>query len=209
MGGDETIAVPTWGIDAEDLIQDFRAAQTEYDEGEQRIYTGVPLMIERGEGPEVATKIAHRFPRTPWIIDEAGVGASVMDHAARVIGLEVTGISFGSVPREKLPGQRLADNMRTWLYLTAAMLVNLELVDIPDDMLLREEALATEILESSKMIQEEQPDGKLLKRRKASVRIEEKDVIRQKIGRSPDRADAFVLSLIKPDGAVNIEQWVW
>ena len=216
MGGDETIAVPTWGLDAEDLIRDFRDAQTEFDEkmleeilGERRVYTGKPLMIERGEGPEVATKIAHRFPRTPWIIDESGVGASVMDHAARVIGLDVTGISFGSIPRAQLPGQRLADNMRTWLYLTAAMLVNLELVDIPDDMLLREEALATEILESSKMVQEEQSDGKLLKRRKASVRIEEKDIIRKKIGRSPDRADAFVLSLIKPDGSLNVDQWVW
>ncbi len=216
MGGDETIAVPTWGLDAEDLIRDFRDAQTEFDDKmleeileERRVYTGKPLMIERGEGPEVATKIAHRFPRTPWIIDESGVGASVMDHAARVIGLDVTGISFGSIPRIQLPGQRLADNMRTWLYLTAAMMVNLELVDIPDDMLLREEALATEILESSKMVQEEQSDGKLLKRRKASVRVEEKELIRKKIGRSPDRADAFVLALIKPDGASNIDQWVW
>ena len=216
QGADDTCAAPRWGMSAVKLLREYQFAEEELDEqmlkeirDHRRVRVGRIRAIGKGDGEEVARALAHRFPASPWVLDEAGVGTSVLDFSLRVFGMEAYGVSFAGRPDEPLSGQRLADNMRAQLYLRAAMLVNRGLCDVPDDPLLREEAMATNIIESSRTVKEQARNGKLVKTKKSSIRIEEKANIKQRIGRSPDRLDAFVLSLHEVEVSSDHEQWVW
>jgi hypothetical protein len=82
------------------------------------------------------------------------------------------------------------------MYVRAAKLVQIGMVDMPKDVLLREELLAHEIIYTEKVVPVK---GSRKKQRKPAIRIMEKDKVKKKIGRSPDRADAFVLSLFSGD----------
>ena len=215
-GADDTFVAPRWGLSAAKMIRDFAAAEEELDDElireiktERRVRIGRVKLVGKGDGPTVARAVTHRYPSSPWIVDEGGVGASVLDAGRRIFGMEVYGVSFAGRTNDPLPGQRLPDNMRAELYLRAAMLINRGLCDIPDDALLREEAMATTLIESTRTVKEELPGGKLVKTKKPSVRIEDKANIRQRLGRSPDRLDALVLSLHEPEVESDDDQWVW
>lgn len=197
-GGDETVYGPAWGETATVLVRRLWEAERDGDRNlvarirqTSRIRVGSPRIAPRGDGPSVAQFIYREFPRSPWVVDETGVGTSVLDHAKRVLGASASGVSFAASPPERLPQERLTYNMRASLYVRAALALDLGLVDAPDDPLLREEILAHEIAKWEEVTVEE--DGK--KVRKYAIRITSKDNVKKKIGRSPDRADMFVLCL--------------
>jgi hypothetical protein len=198
-GADETCLCPVWGGVASDLIRDYHAALTEHDEEEmdkilrtRKVFVGEILSAPAGDGPTTARWIANRFPYSPLNIDESGVGASVLDHLKEVMDRDATGISFARTPGETLPGEVICLNMRAAMYVRAARLVNTGLVEVPPDELLREEVMAHELVHTEKVVK---ITGSKKRERKPAVRILDKDAIRKKIGRSPDRADAFVLAL--------------
>jgi hypothetical protein len=203
-GADETCFGPSWGEDADVLLRAY--AQATEDEnarllaelrGERRIRVGEAQIAPKGVGPDVAMHIARHFPRSPWMVDEGGVGASVLDHAAKVLGIDAHGVSFGAGAPPRLPGEYWCANARAALYARAAMLVERGLVDVPSDPLLREELLAHEIEWTYfSLVEDDRRSPQFGKKiRKAAVLIQEKAEIKKKIGRSPDRADFFVLSL--------------
>jgi hypothetical protein len=140
----------------------------------------------------------YKFPHSPFNIDESGVGASVLVHLNHVLNRQAIGVSFANAVAERLPGEPLCENARAAMYVRAATLVRLGLVDVPDDIILREEIMAHELVHSSRVVK----ISRYRKERLPSVRILEKDQIKKSIGRSPDRADCFVLSLFQP----HIEQ---
>jgi hypothetical protein len=216
-GRDESSACPRWGLSARQLLSEYAFAEERFDElammdirESRRIRIGRIRQISKGDGEAVAQAIAHRFPGSPWAVDEGGVGTSVLDFAKRIFGMDAYGVSFNSSPDDPIPGQRLADNLRAQMYLLAAMLVNRGLVDIPDDSQLREEAMATGVVESTRTVKEADKSGRIRKVRKASIKIEDKKDIKQKIGgRSPDKLDSLVLALHEAAAVEDDGQWVW
>jgi hypothetical protein len=137
------------------------------------------------------------FPHSPFTIDEGGVGSSPLDYLTSVLHRDCDGVSFAekTLPRTS-QDEPWCENMRTQLYVRAAMLTNRGLVDMPNDPLLREELLAHSTFETSKVVEEIDPrTNRAIKVREPGVGLIPKDDIKKMIGRSPDRADAFVLAL--------------
>lgn len=205
QGGDETCASPCWGVDPESLLRSFLAAQgagaarkMKALREKRRIQVGRAVTFQRGDGPDVARSIFRQFSGIPMNVDEGGVGASVLDHLKRVLGADAAGVAFGSAPMEPLPGEQFAENLRASMYVRAALLIRLGLADAPDDPLLREEIMATDIIIVDRSIKVEQRDGTIVVERHPSVRLIDKKKIKKQIGRSPDRADSFVLALHSP-----------
>lgn len=203
-GDDDSMLAPRWGLGAEELLRRHADAVAEVNDARleelretQRARVGALRTLPKGDGPAVAEAAARLYSRSPWNVDETGVGSSVLDHARRVFGLDVTGVSFASSALAPLPGEEWAENLKTTLYLRAAALVRLGLVDPPDDDALREEILAHELLHGSRTVEVRDERG-TRKERKPSVRVLDKDTVKRRIGRSPDRADAFVLALFSP-----------
>jgi hypothetical protein len=199
-GDDDTCFAPAWGESTEQLLRTWDNAERERNEKvkadlleNRRVRVGEIRIAPKGRGPEVAKHIAGIYGHSPWNVDEGGVGASVLDHAKDVLRLDAVGVSFAAVAPARLPEEYWCENMRAALYVRAAMLIDRGLVDVPDDRLLREEVLAHRLVFGERTVEE---NGQ--KWRAQTVRILEKDEIKKKIKRSPDRADAFVLSLFSP-----------
>lgn len=215
-GGDENIAAPAWGEDAETLLRAWAAARLVSEAAvaevvaTRRVRVGGLVPLGKGKGPEIAERMAARFQRSPWIVDEGSVGASVLDHAAMVLGMDAVGVSFGGAPPEPTPGERYAENLRTALYVRAALLHERGLVDMPDDPLLREELLAHKLIHKTRSVRVVGDDGIPHKALKPCVLLVAKEEVKKVIGRSPDRADAYVLALYAPGGRASAETWeVW
>lgn len=206
-GDDDSVLAPAWGESAEALLRAYAAARLEGEATLQallersRVRVGMMTVLQKGKGPEVAQAAAAVYPRSPWNVDEGGVGASVLDHAAKVMGIDAVGVSFAAKAPEPTPGESRSENMRTAMYLRAAMLVSRGLVDIPDDALLREELIAHRLEHKSRVFEVVDQWQQKRKERKPSVLLLAKDEVKKLIGRSPDRADAFVLALYAPPGA--------
>lgn len=210
-GGDDTCLCPSWGETAETLLRAYAEAQEEYRSAEyleklradRRVYTGELKILPKGDGPDTATRIAALFPGAPCNVDEGGVGASVHDHLSRVIGADSAGISFGAAPPDPVPGEPWSENLRTAMYVRASMLLDRGLIDVPPDHLLREELMAQRLLHKTRTVRK----GRLT-RRVPSVLLEAKAEVRKRIGRSPDRADAFVLSIVGASvAAIDPGRW--
>lgn len=206
-GDDETTAAPRWGDDAETLLIDYAAIREAGEEGVEafrrlrRQQIGELVVFPQGKGPETARLVGGAFPESPMAIDEAGVGASVLDHITAVLGLEATGVSFAAAAPRPTPGEVWSENLRTAMYVRTALLVAAGLIDLPDDPLLREECLAHEVEPRSRSVPapERGPKAKV---RKPSVLLIEKKIIKKRIGRSPDRSDALVLGANGPGLAI-------
>jgi hypothetical protein len=201
-GDDETCVAEMWGEDSDDLLRAWFSAlelQDDFQRQEmlkhRRIRVGRIVTVPRGEGPQVAEFVNERWPGSPIQVDETGVGSSVLDHLKHVLGADVSGISFGAGVKQQLPGEPIFENTRVAMYYRAAELVRLGLIDVPDDPLLREELMVHELEHRFRVVNV----SKKRKVRKPSVKLVEKDKVKKHIGRSPDRADAFVLALFRAD----------
>lgn len=197
-GSDDSAVAPAWGPPSYALLRAMRDARAGGDiegavdrviESLGRVYVGEISVAPKGDGPDVATWAARRFPDSPAAIDDGGVGASVLDYWRRVLGRKCRAISFGGRPDSPLPDERRPINLRTQLYVRAAELVRLGLVDLPPDEALREELMAHRLdyLDLS---------AGPKKGKAAAVALSSKDDVKKEIGRSPDRADAVVLGLV-------------
>jgi hypothetical protein len=196
-GDDDSCGAPAWGEDAEALLLAYAAAQTEGPAAlatllkTRRAQVGSLVVVPKGDGPAVAEAFVRHFPSSPWNVDESSVGASVLDHAARVMGIDAHGISFSAAAPDPTPGEPWSENLRTAMYVRAARLTKLGLVDPPDDPQLRQELMVHYLLHRARSVEVE---GR--KERKPSVLLIDKDTVKRRIGRSPDKADAFVLCLV-------------
>jgi len=214
-GGDENMAAPAWGADADTLLRAWAEARLVSEAAvaslvaTRRVRVGALVPLGQGKGPEIAERMAARFQRSPWMVDEGSVGASVYDHATAVLGMDATPVSFGGAPPDPTPGEPYSENLRAALYVRAALLHQRGLVDTPDDALLREELLAHKLIHKTKSVRVIGQDGSERKELRPCVLLIEKKEVKKKIGRSPDRADAYVLALFAPAGA-KAETWeVW
>lgn len=202
-GDDDPSAAPRWGEPADVLLRAYADAQKQSQQAidqlraSRRCRVGAIRILPRGKGPEVATRLAAIFPGATFTIDEGGVGTSPLDYLTSVLRRVCVGVSFAESPLAKTSDDEpWCENMRTQLYVRAAMLVHRGLVDLPNDMLLREELLAHAVMESSKLVEQlDRRTNTVTKVREPSVLLIPKDEIKKMIGRSPDRSDAFVLSL--------------
>jgi hypothetical protein len=192
LGGDEIMASPVWGDTGPTLLRAYRETRRRSDEVEEeeflarrRAYLGRPVRIPNGEGPEVAERIHHLFPDSGILLDESTVGASAYDHLRRVLKVPAEGLSFGSSGPEPDLDEPYFDNLRAAMYWRFSRLVRYGLIDLPPDAKLREEAMAHMLIVSERVT-------KVGKRE--VVRIERKEQVQRKIGRSPDRLDAAVMS---------------
>lgn len=215
-GSDDSVMAPAWGESAEALLRAFADAQLESEQAletlleTRRTRIGALTVLTKGDGPHIARQVAARYQRSPWNVDEGSVGASALDHAKRVLGMQATGVSFGAGPPEPTPGEPWSENLRTAMYVRAAMVLSRGLIDLTDDPLLREELLAHQLLHRNRNVREIGPDGVEHVVRKSSVLLCPKDDVKKRIGRSPDRADAFVLSLFESAKAERGGEWeVW
>lgn len=203
-GGDEICCAPAWGTwDILNLLRNFAEIEDHGPEEIEafrrahRIVVGTIAVIPSGTGDEVAIRIAQRFPGTTYICDEGGVGTSPYDVLSRILKKPAVGISFGATAPPPPKGiDTWFENMRTAMYVLAAKGIELGLVDPPDDPLLREEIMAHSVIHQFKTVRV----GGKRPYRAPSVILIPKDDIKKVIRRSPDRADAFVLSLT--------EQWM-
>ena len=202
-GADDPVACPRWGLSAEALLLLYAgcsgdAAQLTALRAERRAWVGTLQVMPKGDGPDLATAISGRFPHkeTAWCVDETGLGASCFSYAVKVLRARARGVSFGArAPETYVPGLLYCENVRTWMYVTAAECVRLGLVDLPDDNELRKELVAHEVIYTRGIIMEvHDPVRGKVKERKPSVILIPKKEVKKRIGHSPDRADAFVLA---------------
>lgn len=196
-GKDDTTLVPRWGEDAEALLNAMAEAMTdgtgkaaEKLRATRRQIIGRIIVLPKGDGPDTAMAAHRLFPNSPFHVDESSVGASVYDYFVRVLEVQAIPVSFGGTPPWPTLGEPWSENLRTAMYVRAARLVAFGLVDVPDDTALREELLAHEVLPKTRTVR----IGKSVERKPSVLLIEKKKII-EKIGRSPDRSDGFVLAV--------------
>ncbi len=229
-GADDTAACPAWGHDAEDLLRIWREIQLktappppidtpwwerdsepvekppaedvlERVRARHRVRVGPIEIAPKGDGLTVGRWLQAQYPGSALIIDDGGIGAAVYDVSGKVLGLTASGVSFGESARQAVPGEQLCVNMRTQLYVRAAELTRLGLVDPPDDARLREEIMAHRVEQIYRQIH----DGGKSETRPV-LKLLSKDDVKAVIGRSPDRSDAYVLSLF-PVRSVDVQLW--
>lgn len=211
-GRDDSLTAPSWGLDAGALLRSYALAEQQGPlaiaafQQASRVRVGELEVVPKGDGPDVAAYVDRLFPASPFVADVGGVGSSPFDHLVRVLGRDATGVSFAASPSPLVPSETWSENMRTQLYVRAAMLVRRGLVDVPDDPLLREEMLAHETKQTTRTAEVwNEKKARHEKIRVPSIALIDKDEIKRRIGRSPDRADAFVLSLFAPEVAVRAQ----
>lgn len=147
------------------------------------VYTG----LQTPDGPTAAQKIAEAirgFPKAMVMIDSIGYGASAFEFAVQR-GMNAYGINFGcgTTARDRT-GMLGFRNLRAFAYWSFRELLdpaNGADVALPPDRELFAELAAPRW----------SSDGGL-------IQIEPKAKIKDRLGRSPDRADAVVLSILLP-----------
>jgi hypothetical protein len=202
-GDDDAVSAPAWGETAEQLLRAFFLAE----EGgpaaldallkHRRARVGELTVYAKSDGVTLAQSVHRQFPGSPFSIDEGSVGSSPIDHLARVLNRDVVPVSFAAVANPPVnESEPWSENRRTQLYVRASMATNRGLVDIPDDPILRQELLAHSLEPGAKVVERfNKRKNRIEKVRVPSVLLIAKDEVKKLIGRSPDRADAFVLAL--------------
>ncbi len=202
-GGDDSCVVPAWGEAADVLLRQLAELRSMHDSAGladlkelRRIRTGRVRYIAKGTGRETALRIVNEFPGVgTWVVDSVNVGYAVVDFAESFdTGATILPFLSQASPPERISGEPLSRNLRAAAYMRAALLVSAGLVDIPDDPDLRQEAMAIETV-PDRISVEEWVRGKKMKVQKECVRIIGKKELKKRLGRSPDRLDAWVLSL--------------
>jgi hypothetical protein len=138
----------------------------------------------------------------PTGVDVIGVGASAFDSLAGS-GVSAVAVNFAAAARNPWTDAPFTDrttklrfvNLRAYGYWLARELLDPTHADplaLPDD-----DALATEL---------KTPRWMLTAR---GVQVEDKDAIIERVGHSPDRADALIIALLAPLlGSVNASDWI-
>jgi hypothetical protein len=198
--GDDICAAPAWGTHSADLLRAYagaRAAGAAAIEKLQRrrIRVGEIEVIPHGTGPQVAAALFARWPASAFVVDVGGVGTSAYDALGLIDGVEVQPVSFGGGAPVPVPEEDWSENMRTSMYQRAALLLRYGLVDVPPDPLLRQELFAHRVIPKTRRVQVRDEHGGMVDKRMPSALLMSKDEVKKIIGRSPDRADAFVLAL--------------
>jgi phage terminase large subunit len=119
--------------------------------------------------------MANRDPSVPICIDDTGVGGGVTDRL-RELGAKVIPVNFGASPNDKDKYTSIADEL--WFGFP------IDEVDIPDD-----GALMAEL--SGRRYDYDN---------KGRRKIESKDVYKKRCGKSPDKADAILLTYFQGAG---------
>jgi hypothetical protein len=205
LGGDEIMAAATWGETGPAVLRNHREVRRRQDEVEEeeyaaqhQIYMGRLVRVPNGEGPEVAERIAHLFRGAEIYMDSSTVGASPYDHLRHVLGVDAYGLQSAETPPEPEIDEPRFENLRAAMYWRFSRLVRHDLIALPPDAKLREEAMNTEVVYSSRTINGNRVDV---------VRIEPKEKIKRRIGRSPDSLDAAVMSVW--EGESTVETWIY
>lgn len=205
-GDDDPVAAPRWGETADVLLRAYAAAEAMGERADEaiaelrknrRVRIGELVVFPKSDGVTLAQRVHHRFPDSPLSIDEGSVGSSPVDHLSRVLMRDVVPVSFAATPAPPInQSEPWSENLRTQLYVRAAMLVNRGLMDLPDDPLLREELLAHKLEYGSKTVERWNERKKRKEKiRVPSVALIAKDEVKKLIGRSPDRSDGCVLGV--------------
>lgn len=121
------------------------------------------------EVARVAWDMAGRESYVPIKVDDTGVGGGVTDKLAD-LGANVIPINFGGSPRDKKKYTTIADEM--WFEFP------IDEAGIPDDNFLIQEL-------SSRMYDYDSQDRRVIEKKKA---------FKDRVGRSPDKADALLLA---------------
>jgi hypothetical protein len=204
-GADDSCAAPAWGEGAEALLRAYHEAQQRGPDAvralqaTRRIRIGQIEVLPKGDGKVVGEALATRFPGVPYTVDAGGVGTAPIDYLRHVLKAQVGDIDFGGRPPDPVPQQLQAENMRTHMYVLLAMLCSRDLADLPPDPALHEDLLAHSVKYRSRSV-----DIGDTKRNVTSVLLASKDEVKAKIGRSPDRGDAAVLSVTEPPAAMTV-----
>jgi hypothetical protein len=203
-GEDDTVTMPRWGPDAEELLRAYGEGQEQKDpakavavlqQDHRRIVVGELVVHPKGDGPDTAQHIGRTWPQdSPVHFDERGEGKSAFDHYTKVMGRHGAGVSFGQAAPPPVLGEPWSENARTSMGVRVAMLINRDLIDVPPDPKLREEALVQKTLDRFRTV-EERREGRTIKRRVPSVILVDKDQIKKDIGRSPDKWDTLCLAV--------------
>lgn len=190
-GACDATAAPAWGDAAEHVLRQYleQMEQSEPKDEAPGIRIGHIVVLRKGDGPTIARELFARWRGVPISIDDGGQGVSVYDHLNRVLHAPVEPVTFGAAAPAPLPGLPWCVNLRTWMYVTLAALLNWDLVDIAPDETLKAELLAHETTSQTKVVD---VDG--LRRTVSAVALCHKDEIIKQIGRSPDRSDVVVLA---------------
>ena len=137
-------------------------------------------------------------PRTGYItahgtviVDTVGVGGGLADRL-RELGYSVTEFNSGATPTRSLSETTEFFNLRAQAYWSLREQLQRGTLCLPDDPKLFDELVST--------TWEETPQGE--------VRITAKEKLRDKLGRSPDRADSVVMSCIAADAAAEARAYL-
>lgn len=147
------------------------------------------LFLRKKSTGEVAAEVVRITLNTGAkvvVIDEIGIGAGVLDRVKELLaGREIHVIGCNAAGNSDIPAaeQEKYENTRAWMYFKAADLFYKNKVGMENDPELVEQ-LSQQKYEYTK-------SGKW--------KLESKDEVKKRIGRSPDRADAFVMALAYAD----------
>lgn len=200
-GRDDICAAPSWGQDQDTLLSLHAEALQDRDlkrlaamQATERIRIGRILALPSGRGPAIASHLEELYPRSYWQVEDIGDGKSVLDHGRDVLRheqLSAINVTGSPPPGHPLHDEQICGNFRASMFVRFAMLVNRDLVDVPDDPKLREEVMAMEL----RYDRLQKVDGE----RRLVAYLIPKKWLKHRLGRSPDRADAAVLSLTRED----------
>nr|MBA3560658.1 hypothetical protein [Gemmatimonadaceae bacterium] len=136
----------------------------------------------------MAHGLKTRHARPGIVVDEPGLGGGLID-VIRKTGWDVT--AFNGAAQAPEPARFL--NLRAASHWKFRELLENNIVSLPRDPMLEEEALAVE--------------WQLSTGGSGAVQIVAKDTIRKTLGRSPDRLDAVVIALWESVGRPPRPQW--
>lgn len=153
-----------------------------YRKGMKGVKMEVRAKIDTQETARIAWDMVGRNPQTPIKVDDTGVGGGVTDKL-KDMGANVIPINFGGLPKDKELYTSAADEM--WFEFAE----KLDEMELPDDQKLMQEL-----------------SGRQFKYTIRDQRkIETKDEFKKRLGRSPDRADAWVLAFYSP----KVQTFAW
>lgn len=192
-GDDLTMVAPCWGPRARHVLESIKEAKDEPPVfGRDYPWVGSPTAVPRGDAEAEAKWIFDTFGRAPVYYIDRGYGEELIALLKHQYRCQVVGVAFGGRPNPPLPGQVFSQDARTEMAVGLQGLVNADAVALPPSSALKEEALIQEL-----EVRDALPPTSIKDRKEKLplMKLAAKDIIKQKIGRSPDSFDAVGLCL--------------